>query len=772
MIRHSKLVLVIVAITTVLSLILLPRLKLNGEYINLLPPKPEHVTLKQEVLGMEEDQSADLFGMVQGPSVFSPQALEKIESVLGKLENHPELTKPFSAFDFITVQKKGTRLMSIPLARQSVDGQWSAEEADRFVQCLAADDIAQNLLTTDSKDAFLFQFSTKANGTDQEALHQDISSIVSQLKSEGKVFLIGTPLFEDRVLFYLSHDMKWLLTLCLLVIVMIFYLAFRTVRAIFIPFSLSIIAIIWTLGAMALFGYSLTVVNIIIPSMVLILGSSYSIHVLSEYYRHLDISASGKDQIGQIEAAVRKISTTIFGACLTTIVGFLSLLICKLEAFRELGISVSLGIFFCAVLSLVYIPACLSLLPAPKPSRVRNFTHGPIARMVHCMSLAVVRRWRIFASLFILTLITFLFVHDSVHVQTDYLTYFPKDDKLIQDSVEFARLIGGSDAHYITLNSSTNEKDFFLKPEVLKQVYQFEERLKATNADITSLFSFSQYVAFLNKVYQGREEIPDTPGLLLMLSRMLKVMRGQNDQPLLRSLINEDGNQMTITVRSYDSRYQSWESLESVRNLQLSIEQERSLLPSEIRIDDWGVGVDALRMSEAIKGDQRRSLLLSLVLVFFIVLVSFRSVAYGIYALIPTLTGIMGNYIFMYLLDIPFDVITIIFASVTIGIGVDAAIHFLLRFRIRRREHPQLPFSVAVAQTLEETGRPILLTATAIVLGLLVLMFASFLPVKYFGLLLAFALCVTTLATLLILPSVLLAVHTARKVIATRYRKH
>lgn len=757
--RHTKIVLFLILVGTLAALTMLPSLELNSEYINLLPPKEEHRLLKQEVLNISGSTPGDLYCLLEGDRVFTAETLNAVQQVLDELSSLEEVKKPLSPFSFVTVQKKGTRLSTLPLSPVQEGTIWTEEDARVFKQRLQADEIAKGLLSTEDGDALLFQVALKEKRTDQAEVHQKIQDIVNSLSVYAEVSLIGTPLFEDRVLFYLSHDLNRLLILCMAVIVLLFYLAFRSKRAVIIPFSLSLIALVWTLACMVLLGYALTVVNIIVPSMVLILGSSYAIHVLSEYYRSLTADASKEDRNQQIITSVTKISKTIFGACLTTIVGFLSLLVCELEAFKELGIAVSLGIFFCALLSMLYIPALLSILPTPKRKDLRSFTHGPIARLVHILSLRSVRSWPLAIILFAALIASFSFTKQQVKIETDYLTYFPKNDQLIARSIEFAQKIGGSDPHYITLTAPDNEKNYFLRPDVLQQVYAFEEELLRSNEDITHLLSFSRYVAFLHSVHQGSFAIPDTPGLLLTLSRLLVVVSKQMDHPILSSLISEDGARITLTIRSFDSRYQSWESLESVQKLQHSIHDARHLLPSELTIDDWGVGVDALRMSRSIADDQNRSLLLSLVLVLLIVVIQFKSLKTGFFALVPTLTGIMGNYLFMYLLDIPFDVVTIIFASVTVGVGVDAAIHFLLRFRRRQAEHPALPYEVVVAQTLEETGRPILLTSSALILGLLVLLFASFLPIRYFGLLLSFALLVTTFATLFILPSLMIALH-------------
>ena len=73
-----------------------------------------------------------------------------------------------------------------------------------------------------------------------------------------------------------------------------------------------------------------------------------------------------------------------------------------------------------------------------------------------------------------------------------------------------------------------------------------------------------------------------------------------------------------------------------------------------------------------------------------------------------------------------------------------------------------MEYAVLLSQTLEETGRPILLSSISLIAGLMMLLFESFIPVKYFGLLLSFALLVTTAATLFILPAWMMALEKIR----------
>jgi len=108
------------------------------------------------------------------------------------------------------------------------------------------------------------------------------------------------------------------------------------------------------------------------------------------------------------------------------------------------------------------------------------------------------------------------------------------------------------------------------------------------------------------------------------------------------------------------------------------------------------------------------------------------------------------------LFNIPFDMITIGFSSVTVGVGIDDAIHFIIRFKEIRDDYPN-DLKKAIRETIEVTGRPIMLTSISIIAGLMVLSFASFMPVRFFGLLISIALFNTLLATLFILPAFMYA---------------
>ncbi|MFA6890758.1 MAG: efflux RND transporter permease subunit [Sphaerochaetaceae bacterium] len=758
--RHRKLILTLVFSITALFLVLALSLSIDTSLDGMIPVDEQVETIKKEVWGEDDGQwPENVYFLVEGQHVFAPETLTAIDNVRSRLKEIPQIGPEVSPFTFATVEKKGTRLATVPLSPHQGKASWTDEEARTFKERIARDDMIRGLVTTPDGTGFLVYYSARRFGESQLKLDRTISEIVHTLDPYCSVKVLGSTFFSDRLSHYLTNNLFVLLGLCLLVILLIYYLSFKAKRAVLIPFSVSLIGIIWTVGTMRLLGYELTIVSIITPCMVLILGSSYSIHVISAYYNQYRDSRNTQDKQKTVVTSMRGIMPTILAACLTTIVGFLSLLVTKISAFREMGIAVSLGIAYCAILSLTYIPAWLSTISPPRKHQLKVIKEGTLSRIVLGASDFVVRRWYIGLLVLVAIFCFFLGSVDKIPVETDYISYFPKNDLYLKDALYFSTRMGSTDPHYISLAAPKEETHYFTRPDILGKVYAYEQALRTDDPDIVHILSFSQYAAFFNNVYEGKREIPKRAGMILALSKYLDVLQNKIGGNTVSMLMNEDGTRMTIAIRYWDSRNRTMQDLDSAKALKEAIAKDRNLLPKDVIVSDWGTTAENLKLVNIIQHDQMASTVISFVMVFLIVCLLFHSLKYGLSSMVPIMIGVMCSYCMMYLFHIPFDVVTIIFGSVTVGTGIDDAIHFMVRFLSQRKRHPAQPFAVQVQHTILVTGRPIMLTSVSIILGMLVLTFASYTPIRYFGFLMAIALLSTTLSTICILPGMMVAFH-------------
>ncbi|MDD4449982.1 MAG: MMPL family transporter, partial [Sphaerochaeta sp.] len=696
---------------------------------------------------MPEDNlaySTSYLVMVESPALFEAETLNRITTVMQKLTDTGYLSKSFSVLDFVTFEKKGSRLVTVPLGSSSMQNKWTEEQAQLLKQRIENDPLVKNYLVSENLDAMLFSFESFALTHQMEA---ELSNLLDELReADITVSINGGAIITNRLMHYLGRDLSILLSLCFIAILTIYYLSFKAKRSVLLPFSMSLIGIIWTFGTMHLLGYSLTIINIVTPCMVLNLGSSYAIHVIGEYYADY---AKGLNPI----QSTQKILRTIVFACITTVIGFMSLLFSKTPALREFGIAVGIGVSYCAVLASTYLPAMLSLVVPPKQEQIKTYKKGYLAQLVISIDRSVKHAWPLLVVVFLLVIIGYFATRDYIPVNTNYMSYLPKKEPLGETSRRFAQKMGGDTPFLITVEAPEGESQFFLKSGNLQDVYAFEQAVQQSSDDVRHIISFASYVAFANSVYSQEEGIPESDGLLNLLSRMVILMSRQGQEDM-GTIMNPEGTKLTIILQNYDAKEQALGTIGSAKRIEDTVISLLPLLPNGTIVTLDGEPHRSLHFSEALLSDQMKSTYASVLLVFLVVLFAFKSVSLALYALIPIISGVMANYIFMYFFQIPFDMITVSFGSIAVGAGIDDAIHFLIRYK-NKLGIDNRSVELLLSETIRETGRPIILTTLSIVGGMLMFLFASYTPVRYFGSLMSMALLNCMLSTLLIMPSVI-----------------
>jgi len=687
---------------------------------------------------------------VEAEDPFTLAGLSAFAEAIEKLEEFPEIKEGITPFNLISFQKDGARLS---LQQLSPNGRNPETEAElrAFKANIFNTPFAANFVVSKDQRALCAFFPTEKTENYSE-LMKEIDSILSGLHPHYRTHVTGTIPFMHTTKTYLLRDLSTLLVLVSVVILIIFYLGFRAKRSVFLPLLVVMIGTIWCIGFMSLVGFNLTLMSVIIPSLVLALGSSYSIHILNQYYREAKDTRNDKRWIG---GAIAHVNKTILLASATTIAGLLSLLSVSIKQTREFAISMSFGIFSCAVLSLFFFPAVLYQLKQPKAKQTRQVIKGTLTQVLTKLSGAVVRYRALVVALVIVILGFSILAFSRIEYNTDVISYFPDRARVIRDMRFFAEKIGGFEEIAITLTAPDNAKNYFLQTDVLHALSQFESRL-IDNPDICYLSSFVQYLEYANQVMYGTREIPESRGLTLLLSRYFKVFASSEEASRTLGLLsNADFSSITVMLRIYDSHNQSFVDEIGLRGVLEDLDDlQENYIPPEIQITRWGPLLRYLPLSDMLQRDAIRSMVIAILLIICITAIGFRSMLYGLYAIMPLLAGIMLNVSFIVLTKIPLDVLTIMVSSIAIGVGVDDSIHFLIQFRKQWAGGKQDIYT-AITKTMNITGRPIVLTTLAIDGGLLILGFGLFKPIMYFGMLVIVTLTATCLGTVLVLPVVL-----------------
>ena len=150
------------------------------------------------------------------------------------------------------------------------------------------------------------------------------------------------------------------------------------------------------------------------------------------------------------------------------------------------------------------------------------------------------------------------------------------------------------------------------------------------------------------------------------------------------------------------------------------------------------------------------SLPVALVMCLLIAAAFLRSIRYGVAAIVPILMVVAWLYAFMYFAGFAINLVTATIAAVSIGIGIDFAIHFIARFREELDRHGHRETAVRIAG--EGTGVALVASAVSSAVGFGILAFAPMPLFASYGLLTALMIGLALVATLLVLPSLLVAI--------------
>lgn len=159
---------------------------------------------------------------------------------------------------------------------------------------------------------------------------------------------------------------------------------------------------------------------------------------------------------------------------------------------------------------------------------------------------------------------------------------------------------------------------------------------------------------------------------------------------------------------------------------------------------------------EAILKAFRLSLVIAVIICLILATVFMRSVRYGLVSIVPILLVVSWLYAFMFLTGYNINVVTATIGAISIGVGIDFAVHFTMRFREELAKG--LCRDAALYEAGAGTGGALLGAGLSSIVGFSILALAPMPMFASYGLLTAVMIAMATAATLLVLPSMLVLV--------------
>ena len=591
-----------------------------------------------------------------------------------------------------------------------------------------------------------------------------VRSILDNYRNKAKIFLGGLPMITSDMVDLIESDLYvfGIGVFCLMVVAMWFF--FRKIRWVVVPLLCCVFSAWVMLGYLGWLDWRVTVISSNFISILTIVTIALTIHLIVRY-GELHSANPNMSQAELVSSTTRLMFQPCFYTAITTIVAFVSLMVSGIRPVIDFGWIMTIGITVAFILSFILFPSLLKLMD-PKESVSSQDRTKSLTRSIGLFTLGNKRKILLISGGLALMGISGIF---QLQVDNRFIDYFKKDTEIYQGMSVIDTQLGGTTPLSIIIDA---EKDFF---NYLKEVEKDRLEMNSSDDPFGEIEEYEEENYWFNseklleveKIHDYLETQPQI-GKVLSIATTLKVVRLLNDgrvpddydltlyrklfpkeakKTFLDPYLSADANQIRITLRI--------EETNPTLNRGELMEQIKWHLVNELKIDKerihfTGMAVLYNNMLHSLYQSQ----ILTLGVVFFAILlmfmVLFQSIGLAVLAIIPnilsagTILGLMGW------LKIPLDMMTITIAAITIGIAVDAAIHYVHRFK--REFSKSLNYSKGVLLCHESIGRAIYYTSITVTVGFSVLTLSNFIPTIYFGFLTGVAMAVALLSNLTLLP--------------------
>lgn len=739
------------AVAVLLCSTFLPGLRQDSRIEAFIVPDHPALQFRQRV--------TDLFGMDDpmvilvandGPDgVFTPHTLALVEDLTGRVQQARGV-EPGGVTSLATVkviEPSSDGLVPAPLLDATLTAGEKAKKARTLVNrhrnvlgTLVADNQTSTLIVVERFD--------HADGV---RIYRDFKAMADAADTSGgeSLFVAGHGALTATLGDYIDSDTRVLYAIVTVVIAVVLAAAFRTIWGVVLPLVLIGATVAMCLGLMSASGYPFTVIFSALPVVLASLVVTDGLHILSIYYRRQAERPETSTRELVVES-MTEIWRPCVGARVTDIAGFAGLYLgSAMPPMKSFGLFGSVGIAAEMVLSLVAYP-CLILLVAPGPSAafatgrtthsvaiVRRFLDRAAVRLLDQTPLVVVGS--VLVVLAGVTGIARMVVNDS------WIANFDEKSPVHIASEALATRHGIRDDLDLVIDTGTREG--MLEPSVLERIDRMKQELLALPG-VTLVRSINDVFREIGATANaGDSTAPSLPATRDIAAQYLLIANSQDTRRWL------DADQQRSLVRVHTLVFDYVESERVLEAVHAVV--GRAFPPGLPTVTVGGMVTVGNAWVSSVGSFHVLSTALSVGFCWLQMVAGFWSWAMGSLAIIPMMAAMLLMYAVMGWGGIPLGIGTSMFAALAIGTGVDFAIHTIDRFMVLREEGAEMTLAELVREVLPTTGRTILYSATAIILGFSVLCLSRIPAVRSLGVLVTVSVVASLVATLTVLPAVI-----------------
>ena len=580
-------------------------------------------------------------------------------------------------------------------------------------------------------------------------MYQEIRSLVEDILSKEtartgyEFYLNGGPIINTEFVSIAKRDSSLMVPIVTFAVVLLLVLIFRKLSGAIVPILVVMFTYMTVLAVQFMMGFKLNNITANLPVFVIAIGIADAVHV---YWVWLLARKHGKENHESIQIALKKVFLPAFLTSATTFVGFISLAPTPVVPIKTLGIASASAAIVAFVLCVTFLPAMLAIWN-PKVKRTSDkeldmYSEEPPEFARRYSAIIMKHDLKIVVLTVALSIILALGLF-RVQVDSEVTRYF-REDSYLSKTIKFIQdNITGPTTFEIVVDS---QQDGGIKaPNFLKTVDRFYEEYTENTKEVRHMGSLLDVVKRFNKVMNGDKEafytIPDNKNLVAQYLLLYALSLPQGMEINDRMDVKERFFRITATI----------DLTSSVRSKEMIswIEDWWGKTPYTAKVN--GINPIWTYLTLDITKTLIISISLAIVLVILVLLIAFRSLKAMAISIAPTVLPLALVIGMMGWLGIYVDVGIAMAGALIIGVAVDDAIHFLVKYREARKLGKSV--KEALEYTITFAGAAIVFTTVVLSVSFSVFVFSLYKPNINFGIITASALAIALIADLFMLPA-------------------
>lgn len=750
--RYRLTIIIVISLLTAFMAYKALNVKMSYELAKMLPAN-DSANVEYETFKTRFGEDGNIFAVgIKNDKIFEYKqfcAVYQLCEDIRKLESVEELVSitrmlnivkndSTKKFDFISV------VQNMPKDQAEVDSLKNVILSLPFYRGLVYNEKTQVYLigiTLDRK---------KINDKSREKLIFKIKDLVDnyKLKTQSEVHFSGLPYIRTQTSLMIEKELKLFIIASLLISALIMILFFRSSKIVFSSMILVALSIIWTLGIISLFGFKITILTGIIPSLLTIIAIENCIYLINKY--HWEYKNHG-NKVKALSQVVRRIGFATLMTNATTATGFATFIFTSNAILREFGIVASLNVMIAFIMSLVLVPIIFSYLKPPSEKQIKHLENRKVNFIIEKIIHLIFNKRGLIYTVCIIFIGVCIYGLTLMKTSGKLVDDLKADDPIYTDLKFFEKNFSGVMPFEISIDTKKNNG--VMKLSTIRKIDELQQEL-AKYPILSKPMSLAELIKFSRQSFYNGDSIeysmPNDMEKDFILSYMPSKIKGKKN--ILKSFMDSTKRYTRISVQMADVGTKEMNLI--YKHLRPKIDSIFN--PEKYKVVITGNSVVYTKGTDFLINNLLESVLFGIIIISLLIALVFSSYRMVIIAMICNLIPLLSTAAIMGFGHIPVKPSTLIVFSVALGISIDNAILFLSKYRhelkLRNGE-----IKISIINALNETGISMIYSSIVLVLGFGVFIFSDFGGTQALGMLISLTLFMALFFNIIVLPSLILS---------------